>query len=259
MKKSFIFFLLIAVIFSCKNEPTIEQSKKLPPVVKVPELTAKLVCEISIDTETVLPKSEVFLEIGADKLKMGSLLNCDEITPADYQNYQIPAKALTAAGGWWAGYGDYFYVVREAGNFVVKQGVMDEQQVAADYGYRTLATFSKTGEVIFTQEQLAGTYTIGSHDEAYILVLNLTANKKLAGTLYEIDGMLPPEDEIDRFLADFKMNKFQKFDVNLDKLTFDSDFGKRKFEMTKGFESVIFTEKKWVTGAAFEMSKIGFY
>jgi hypothetical protein len=258
MKKSILFFLAIGFISSCKNEPKTQQPTKPKTTVKVPELKANLFCKTTEDAETALPKSIIFLELGADTFKIGTLLNCNQIKPNDYQNYQIPANALTAAGGWWAGSGDYFYVVKQDENFVVKQGMMDEMQAANEYGYRTVATFSNTGEITYAKDQLTGMYTIGSHDEAYILALNLTSQDEFAATLYEIDGMLPPEAETERFLADYKMTKFEKFDVDLDKLTFDSDFGKGKFEMTQGFESVIFKEKEWVTGAAFEMSKIDF-
>lgn len=258
MKKSILFFLLIGFLFSCKNDASLQQAEKPKPIAKAPELKAKLFCKTTEDAETAMPKSMIFLRLGKDIFRIGALLNCANIELDNYQDYQIPVDALTAAGGWWAGSGDYFYVIKDAGKFVVKQGMMDEMQAADDYGYRTIATFSDAGEIIFTKGQLTGLYTIGSHDEAYILALNLTAQDELVATLYEIDGMLPPEAEIERFLADFKMTKFEKFDVNLDNLTFDSDFGKGKFEMTSGFESVIFKEKEWVTGGAFEMSKVGF-
>ena len=252
MTKCYLFFSIILLFFACKNEP----KTATPAEVEVPVLTAYLQCETTEDADETLPLSEVFLRLGEYKLKIGSLLNCAEIDTASYQNYQIPSNALSAAGGWWAGAGDYFYVVKDSDHFVVKQGQMAEEKSADDYDYRTISTFSKTGKPIYSKNELLGTYTLGTHDEAWIFTLELAEGKNWVATMYEIDGMLPPYSEIERFLADFKMTKLKKFEVNMDDLTFDSDFGEGIFERMSGSENITFLEKKWLLETPFVMEKV---
>lgn len=257
MKKQILVTLSFLVfIFACQNEPKTDQSHLSKPDVVLPELTAKLICQSTNDTNDEIPKSEVFLQLGDYKLKIGYLLNCAEIDTANYSNYQIPQNALTAAGGWWAGAGDYFYVIKNGENFVVKKGIMNAQKAADDYGYKTISTFSKNGQPIYSKQELTGIYILGSHDESYIFSLGLDGNKNWDAILYEIDGMLPPQAEIERYFADFKMIELNNFVVNMADLSFDSDLGKGQIELNTDFQNITFFDKAWLGTDIFEMKKI---
>ncbi|TAK40657.1 MAG: hypothetical protein EPO28_09795 [Saprospiraceae bacterium] len=98
------------------------------------------------DTLQEIPHNEVFIQIGDSKIKVADIQSCETIAPESFAEYQIPANAIAAAGGWWAGFGDYIYVVQQGDNYLVKQGAMDEEQDNKDFGYHTVLTFTKEGK-----------------------------------------------------------------------------------------------------------------
>ena len=49
------------------------------------------------------------------------------VTKANYKDHDIPASALLACAGWWAGAGDHLYVVRRGRSLVVYRKELDEQ------------------------------------------------------------------------------------------------------------------------------------
>lgn len=61
----------------------------------------------------------VFLEEAAAKFVV--------LERRDYKSHGVPAAALTACSGWWAGAGEDFYVVRRRGSLVVYSRTLDEQ------------------------------------------------------------------------------------------------------------------------------------
>jgi len=66
-----------------------------------------------------------------------------QIKKENFQNYQIPATAIAACGGWWAGGGDYFYILDNGNdNYTVMQGSMDEGQTSDSYNYKMVMNLS---------------------------------------------------------------------------------------------------------------------
>ena len=57
-----------------------------------------------------------------------SAQGCGIIDKADYKDKQIPAEAVAACGGWFAGAGDYFYAIEKNGKIVVFKGWQAEEQ-----------------------------------------------------------------------------------------------------------------------------------
>ena len=55
-----------------------------------------------------------------------------------YAEMGIPSEALDACGGWYAGSGDYFYVVQRKGKTVVYKGFQDEAQTDQGYHWQEL-------------------------------------------------------------------------------------------------------------------------
>jgi hypothetical protein len=51
----------------------------------------------------------------------------------DYKSHGVPASALTACSGWWAGAGEDLYVVRRRGSLVVYSRTLDEQAPVGAY------------------------------------------------------------------------------------------------------------------------------
>ncbi|MCC6724094.1 MAG: hypothetical protein IT258_06250 [Saprospiraceae bacterium] len=156
MKNIFLLnLLLLALLFGCKNDPaennqgddaTQTEAAALDPA------SIKFICQTST-AETGdyadAPHHEVFLQIGSSKVKVADILNCEILNKDAFEQNQIPANAIAAVGGWWAGAGDYLYIVEEGGKYVVKKGATAEEMTNNDFGYKTIMTFDKTGNEVF--------------------------------------------------------------------------------------------------------------
>ncbi|MEK7254927.1 MAG: hypothetical protein AAB316_09295 [Bacteroidota bacterium] len=160
MKNIFFFFVLLSsLIAACRSDTTsgdgqaeksveTPQASETPMGAVLPE-TVKLVCQQISDPnaqEGAPPRHEVFLQLGEELKKIADINNCQPMTRDLFEQHKIPAEALSAVGGWWAGTGDYIYVALEGENYVVKQGSMDEAQADNSYGYKTVASYNQQGE-----------------------------------------------------------------------------------------------------------------
>ena len=115
------------LLAQCAPEPS---SEKEGP------LNARFACETRIDEATGSPFSEVYLLVKEQKVKVADIGACDPFAAADYATYQIPSTALAACGGWWAGAGDYLYLVREENTLKVFQGWQEEGQEDEGFHYK---------------------------------------------------------------------------------------------------------------------------
>jgi hypothetical protein len=156
MKKTIIASLVfIALMVGCKNETKEpkdgDASNMQTTTTAIEPSTIKFLCQSSSDpnTEADAPRHEVFLTLGSSKIKVADILNCEILNKESYEQNQIPANALAAVGGWWAGAGDYLYVIEEDGNYVVKQGATAEEMTNNDFGYKTIMAFDKNGNEVF--------------------------------------------------------------------------------------------------------------
>jgi uncharacterized Zn-finger protein len=154
MKKLLLASLLLtALVFSCTDEPKDNQGGATTetPATAIDPATIKFICETAEtpNEQADAPHHEVYLQLGNSKVKVADILNCETFDKAAYEQNQIPAKAIAAVGGWWAGAGDYLYIIEEGGNYVVKKGAIAEESENNDFGYKTIMTFSKTGEEVF--------------------------------------------------------------------------------------------------------------
>ena len=139
MKNILLILLIITVGVACQSsekqaENTQPEPKKVLPVDGVPTLEVESYKE-SLDQ----PHSIVSVVMGNRKVKVAEAMSCEMIDKKDFADYQIPGTALAACGGWWAGSGDYFYIVQTGeGNYDVMHGVADEASEASDYGYKVI-------------------------------------------------------------------------------------------------------------------------
>ncbi|NUO01080.1 MAG: hypothetical protein HUU01_10745 [Saprospiraceae bacterium] len=130
-----ILFLGILWLAACTADKKTEQDAAEPS----PPLNVQLVCEAtSEDPDT--PQNGVFMIVNESKTKIANINACDKINPSDYATYDIPKEAIIAVGGWWAGAGDYFYVLRQETSLTVYHAQVDEEQEVE--GYRYLPTVS---------------------------------------------------------------------------------------------------------------------
>ncbi|AEE51515.1 hypothetical protein Halhy_3663 [Haliscomenobacter hydrossis DSM 1100] len=105
-----------------------------------PKAEVRFRCESSGEDENGNPQTQVFLVVNDQSIKVADVSSCEEILKEDYPKYQIPANALGACGGWWAGAGDYFYAVEIKDLIVVMQGWQDESQEDEGFHYQQIST-----------------------------------------------------------------------------------------------------------------------
>lgn len=76
------------------------------------------------------PHTNVFLRVGSRQVLV--MRQAEEefhsTAKADYKDNRIPAQALAACTGWWAGAGDNLYVTQRGRTLVVFRREVDEQE-----------------------------------------------------------------------------------------------------------------------------------
>ena len=153
--KNIIFasLFLLAFALGCKSDTTQNEGNTTTTetATAIDPATILFICQSSAEpnTDADAPRHEVFLQMGSSKVKVADILNCEILGKDAYEQNQIPATAIAAVGGWWAGAGDYLYVIEEGGNYVVKKGFTGEEMESNDFGYKTVMTFDKNGNEVF--------------------------------------------------------------------------------------------------------------
>ena len=84
------------------------------------------------------PSTDVFLRVGGKQtLVMRQAQEEFEALPrSSYKDHAVPAQALAACAGWFAGAGDDLYVIRRGRSLVVYRKQQDEQ--APDFPWKRL-------------------------------------------------------------------------------------------------------------------------
>ncbi len=146
--------LAITFLLGCTNDPPENQQQLTTTTTTgaaIDPATIKFICQSAQDPnmEADAPRHEVYLQIGSSKIKVADILNCEILAKEFYEQNQIPPAAIAAVGGWWAGAGDYLYIIEENGNYVVKKGFTGEELQNNDFGYKTIMTFGKDGNEVF--------------------------------------------------------------------------------------------------------------
>lgn len=142
MKKNLLIFGLISIMFSCTQTNKSEQ--KTDGNTKVEKLAPKLAFkEVKKQPDDGFPHFDVFLQQGEKKVPVAQINDCAGISKANYPQYEIPVKALSACGGWYGGVGDYFYLTESATHWIVMHGWQDEQQTDKSFHYSQKISLAK--------------------------------------------------------------------------------------------------------------------
>lgn len=89
------------------------------------------------------PSSDISLKYNGKIMKLANITgNASLYEKAEFEDKDIPKDALTACGAWWAGAGDYFYVIATKKGVAVYQGWQDEGQEDDGYHWKKLKEYS---------------------------------------------------------------------------------------------------------------------
>lgn len=81
------------------------------------------------------PQTRVYLKVGARRVFIiRETAQFNVVERKDYGSHEVPARALTACSGWWAGGGSEMYVVRRGRQLIVYRRSLDEQVDTGPYG-----------------------------------------------------------------------------------------------------------------------------
>lgn len=152
----FYFFFVFLLLIGCQPEGKPKVPKK-PKVNKPGELIQQdevlLLCQpVKNPSMPELPETEVFLQLAENKTKVADVMDCEIILPKQFAEYDIPKNAISAVGGWWAGSGDYLYILEEDGEYVIKKTQVDEMQPDSAYQYQEVVRYNKKGEIVMTND-----------------------------------------------------------------------------------------------------------
>ncbi len=144
--KNALAVLSLALLAACQSDQQASnQSTTASAQIVVPQLVCKVVRDP--DTHPDTPLSEVYLQVGETAHKVADVSVCLSISKDEYDQYQIPPRAISAVGGWYAGAGDYFYVIEEEDGFRVMHAAVDEMAEGSLFPYEKVLFVDAAGKV----------------------------------------------------------------------------------------------------------------
>lgn len=106
-----------------------------PQGADIPRPEAKFLCTTISQDDDMYPLVVVKALINGKEYLVDTVHAASPMEAADYPSNQVPENALAAAGGWFAGSGDYFYMLQDGQHVVLMAGWQDEQQEGSDFHY----------------------------------------------------------------------------------------------------------------------------
>lgn len=89
------------------------------------------------------PSSDISLKYNGKIMKLATIMgNASLYEETEFEDKEIPKDAIMACGAWWAGAGDYFYVIPTKKGVAVYQGWQDEGQEDAGYHWKKLKEYT---------------------------------------------------------------------------------------------------------------------
>lgn len=98
------------------------------------------------EDKSLYPHSKVYLKVGTQRVRIepNAQFGFRTLSRADYRYHNVPASALTACWGWYAGGGEVLYVVQRKKTLRVYRRWEDEQ--APDFPYKRIRSIPLTGK-----------------------------------------------------------------------------------------------------------------
>jgi len=98
----------------------------------------KLDCQRISAPDSDNPLYEVALLAMNRRIPLDTVHACENFRDGDYAALEIPARAISACGGWYKGTGEYFYLTEEQTDLVVNYAWLREEQTTNRYPYREI-------------------------------------------------------------------------------------------------------------------------
>ena len=177
--------------------------------------------------------------------------SCVFIDSSTYANYQIPTEAIAAVSSWWAGSGDFVYAIETKAGILFRRASVDEMQLVKDYGYMDWALWQRDSLIMYDPVNMmpvSGLYMAGGHDTSYLLLLDKVEGKWQAEAV-ELEGMLPPREDLRMELEDMNLQLIPDFELDLKQGRFSAgEWGKGELIKEEGRYALIFHDKQDLAG-----------
>lgn len=133
----------IAIIFALACLPVLASAQQPAPK-RQKHADVTWVFDVKVDHDGN-PRGKVFLVVGGRRVLLLSNVpdGFSVLDRADYSSRGVPATAITACSGWWAGQGKDMYVIRRNRQLVVFIRYLDEGEGPAP-AYRRLRVISRS-------------------------------------------------------------------------------------------------------------------
>jgi hypothetical protein len=129
---------ILALVFSLTNcgqaDQNTEENLRKDSLETVKNVSADAHFELFATGDESDPWTIVYAVVNGNKTQIAKIPGyASSYEKANYSTYEIPENAIDACGGWWAGGGDYFYMIAGTDGIDVFVGWQDEGQ--EDEGY----------------------------------------------------------------------------------------------------------------------------
>ena len=109
------------------------QTAEAQPTLQDKQMQASFIMDTFEDSMEI-PHTKVTLDYNDSRTALDPMLCAGTLyDKQQMKDMEIPDDAITACGGWYAGGGDYYYIVPTATGIAVYKGYQDEEQEDAGY------------------------------------------------------------------------------------------------------------------------------
>lgn len=242
MRVPFLLLLTFILVQGCTSNSSNQQSNST----KTPPPSLKLICQKETSKVEGIPAHSVHLMFNDEKIRLANIQACESFDKSSYAQYQMPKDAIEAVGGWWAGAGEYLYLNKNVDDsYSVNYGQMYEGKETQKYDYTELIRIKKDDAGKYAAhpkhqlKDLVGVYTLGGHDNSWMLVVK-PKGESVEATYYALDGMMPPMDHFKEKGIPGEGQVLKNFDVDFSDMVINSDIGEGQLEVIFGRERITF-------------------
>lgn len=118
---------------------TVEVKNKIKKLDKKPTtVSGKFYITHEVDSENEMPQSLIYVICQAETTLVAKVMgDATLVEKSQFPDMDIPSNAIDACGSWYAGAGDYFYLIPDKRNMLkVFQGWQDEEQETPGYHWK---------------------------------------------------------------------------------------------------------------------------